>query len=272
MRQAAILKRVVQELVHADFVVVDSRDAAMAALMARVPDVLLVTTLLSPRDEEELFSHLRARDGADHVQTHTIPLLASTRADEESESGGGLFGKFRRKKEAPRSTAGCDPDLFADQIRTFIAAAQELKSRPSQAPRRAGQRGADSRPAAGTAAPAPAADEPAHAGAGSAWASPFEWRPTSSTPSAAPKAHVSAYPSPGTVPSGAGGDIEAQQHEAQAQRERREADERRQQEEAERQRLEAEAAETREREEAQSRERAEEEGEARTGSARGGRP
>src|SRR4029453_8886721 len=136
MRQAAILKRVVREIVHADFVVVESRDAAMAALMARVPDVLLVTALLSPRDEEELFSHLRAREGADHVQTHTIPLLASTRADEEPESSGGLFGKFRRKKEAPRPTAGCDPDLFADQIRTFIAAAQELKARPPSSPRR----------------------------------------------------------------------------------------------------------------------------------------
>ena len=58
-RQATILKRIVRELVRADLVLVDSRDAAVAALTARVPDVILLTALLSPRDEEELVAYLR---------------------------------------------------------------------------------------------------------------------------------------------------------------------------------------------------------------------
>ena len=64
-RQAAILKRVVRDKVRADFVHVDSRDAATAAITERIPDIILVTALMSPRDEEELVSFLRTLEGAD---------------------------------------------------------------------------------------------------------------------------------------------------------------------------------------------------------------
>ena len=79
IRQGTILKRIVRELVGADLVLVESRDAAIAAIDRQLPDVILVTALLSPRDEDELVSHLRALDGAEHLQTHTIPLLAGGR-------------------------------------------------------------------------------------------------------------------------------------------------------------------------------------------------
>ena len=105
------------------------------ALTARNPDVILLTALLSPRDEEELVSYLRTLAGAQHIQTHTIPQLASTAADMEQKGGGGLFGKLLGKKEpAPKVTmGGCDPDLFADEIRTFIEAATERKSESAEA-------------------------------------------------------------------------------------------------------------------------------------------
>ena len=106
-RQASILKRIVREQVRAELVVVDSRDAAVAALNARVPDVILLTALLSPRDEEELVAYLRTLSGAQHIQTHTIPQMESTAADMEPKSGGGLFGKLLGKKEAaPRPSMG----------------------------------------------------------------------------------------------------------------------------------------------------------------------
>ncbi|MEO8521562.1 MAG: hypothetical protein ABI603_09375, partial [Acidobacteriota bacterium] len=63
--QAQVLERVIRQRVKADFVVVDSRDAAIAALSARVPDVILLTALLSPRDEDEMVAHLRTLPGAD---------------------------------------------------------------------------------------------------------------------------------------------------------------------------------------------------------------
>ena len=98
-RQASVLKRVIRDRVHAELMVVDSRDAAIAATSSRIPDVILLTALLSPRDEQELITHLRELSGAEHVQTHTIPQLASSSQDGDGgQEGGGLFGKLRRKK------------------------------------------------------------------------------------------------------------------------------------------------------------------------------
>ena len=51
-RQASVLRDVIAREVHSEIEVVDSRDAAVAALSSRVPDVILLTALLSPRDEE----------------------------------------------------------------------------------------------------------------------------------------------------------------------------------------------------------------------------
>src|ERR1043165_2057584 len=78
LRQAAIVKRIVREQGLAEVVVVDSRDAAIEAIRTSIPQVLLLGTLLSPRDEDELIAHLRTVENAGHLQTHTIPQLAST--------------------------------------------------------------------------------------------------------------------------------------------------------------------------------------------------
>ena len=128
-KQAAILTRVIQERIRAELVVVDSRDAAVAALAARVPDVVLLTALLSPRDEDEMVAHLRTLAGADHVQTHTIPQLASPGEPASAPAGsGGLLAKFRRKKGTAEPITGCDPKMFADEVGTFLTRAAELKA------------------------------------------------------------------------------------------------------------------------------------------------
>ena len=143
----------------------------------------------------------------------------STAADMEPKSGGGLFGKLLGKKEAaPKpSMGGCDPDLFADEIRTFIEAATARKSEIVDAlQQRVAHLEFQSQPAPSRATTSPAspshasssqtpsrrrrrpfttpdpvvpASQPAAASAdavaeeqpssGSAWASPFEWRPAS---------------------------------------------------------------------------------------------
>ena len=84
LRQAAIIKRIVRDKELADVVVVETRDAALEAIRKEIPDVLLLSALLSPRDEDELIAHLRLLDGAEHLQTHTIPQLAGTSADRET--------------------------------------------------------------------------------------------------------------------------------------------------------------------------------------------
>ena len=171
LRQSAILKRVIRERVHAELVVVDSRDAAVSALAARVPDVILLTALLSPRDEAELIAHLRSLSGADHVQTHTLPQLASSSAEPDAPAATGrLLGKFRRKKAA-EPIPGCDPAVFADQVGSFIERAAEMQRHSAASARRAAAVEAPS--VIDAAEPEP---DPAQSTSSSAWSSPFEWR------------------------------------------------------------------------------------------------
>ena len=178
----------------ADVVVVDSRDAALDAIRSSIPDVLLLSALLSPRDEDELIGHLRTLN-AHHLQTHTIPQLASALAPGEKRSGGGLFSAFRKKKDQePAVVGGCDPDLFAEEIRTYLQRAEtkkrELQESNGMAPdMRLGPMSERS------AAPALAEAEPEPAGASSSWDDPFAWKPSgTSTRTAAPARAPHAEP------------------------------------------------------------------------------
>ena len=112
LRQAAIVKRVVREKTQADVVVVETRDAAMEAIRTTMPDVLLLSALMSPRDEEDLMTHLRTLDNAGHLQTHTIPQLASALGPAERSMARGLFSAFRRKKEQDPATVGIVLTIF----------------------------------------------------------------------------------------------------------------------------------------------------------------
>ena len=181
LRQAEILKRIVHEKVKADVVIVDSRDAAMEAMRSKIPDVMLLSALLSPRDEDELVAHLRTLDNAEHLQTHTIPQLASGRGKGKSGAGGGLLKAFRRKKNAEPEVAGCDPEHFADEVRVFLEQAEQKRFELAEQ--------AKYKPAAKpipAAKPANVADDPGQASTAAAattsWDSPFEWRKNDAIP------------------------------------------------------------------------------------------
>src|SRR5918993_5432019 len=134
IRQGGILKHIVRELAQAELILVESRDAAIAAIDQQIPDVILLTALMSPRDEDELITHLRRLGAAEHLQTHTIPLWSGPRAADQGGKSGGLLGKFRKKKEA-EPMVGCDPEVFAQEVRAFIARADELKAEAKASPR-----------------------------------------------------------------------------------------------------------------------------------------
>ena len=180
LRQAAIVKRIVREKVLADVAVVDSRDAALEAMRTTIPDVLLLSALLSPRDEDELVAHLRTRRDAEHLQTHTIPQLASSIRGDDDERPKGLLSAFRRRKGSGSAPAGCDPDLFAEEIRTYLKRASERKREArSTGPAFDGVAPtAASRSTTMAAEPDAAAPD---APVASSWSSPFEWRPSRST-------------------------------------------------------------------------------------------
>jgi hypothetical protein len=123
--QADLLRKVLPKRIGADLVVVKSTKAALEAIDGAVPDLILLSTLLSPRDEDRLFAHLRSLVDASHLQTLTIPLL---RAHAQAGKRKGSFG-FRKKKDAPAPT-GCDPVVFAEEIVAHLARAAEIRSRP----------------------------------------------------------------------------------------------------------------------------------------------
>jgi CheY-like chemotaxis protein len=128
-RQATIIKRLVRERLHAELVLAETKDGALAALGDRVPDLVLLSALLSPRDETELTEHLRGLDAAEHVQTLTIPVLASGAEPEpQPKRKTGLFGKISKKKTrtAPSAPVGCDPSVFGDELVTYFERAQEI--------------------------------------------------------------------------------------------------------------------------------------------------
>lgn len=197
LRQAAIVKRIVREKALAEVAVVDSRDAAIEAMRTSMPDVLLLSALMSPRDEDELIAHLKTLENAGHLQTHTIPQLASALEPGEERASRGLLSAFRRKKD-PAPVAGCDPDLFADEIRVYLQRAadkkRQLQNTDFAAP--------DMRPSAKVSkrAAAESAEEPA--APSSSWSSPFEWKPAGSsarstrTQAEAPRPQAAAEPPP----------------------------------------------------------------------------
>jgi CheY-like chemotaxis protein len=117
--QAEILRDVLRGRVGAELVVVTSRTAAIAAIKKQVPDLILVTALLSPRDEEALVAHLRSMENATHLQTLTIPQF------QKPEAASKKSGFFSRKKTTAAS--GCDPAVFADEVSTYLARARDVR-------------------------------------------------------------------------------------------------------------------------------------------------
>jgi CheY-like chemotaxis protein len=197
-RQAAVIKQVVRDRVGADFVLADSKDAALAAITERVPDLILVTALLSPRDESDLTDRLRDLEGADHLQTLTIPLLAHAAVTSPKRKKRGLLSALTGEADAPVAPSGCDPAVFAAEVADYIARAEERKAEAAAQRAREDRRARKRRRETSATGPADeAAPPPAQAG-GSYW----DWEP-SPTPSAdtTPTASaVVAVNDPGTPP------------------------------------------------------------------------
>ena len=118
--QAEALTPIVEQRVGAELVLVGSKDAAVQALSVRVPDLVLVSALLSPRDEAELTNYLRTLAHAVHLETLTIPMLApdAGAVAQKRRLPFGL-GRLLSRPGSPEAT-GCDPEVFADEIRTYL--------------------------------------------------------------------------------------------------------------------------------------------------------
>ena len=123
--QADVLRRIFEKRVGAELVMVQSTMAAVDEIAVRMPDLILLSTLLSPRDEDALIKHLRTLEGASHLQTITIPQFRTGDAKPAAKKGG-LFSK-KSKVQAP---VGCDPMAFAEDVVSHLKEASEIRNRP----------------------------------------------------------------------------------------------------------------------------------------------
>jgi hypothetical protein len=108
--QGAALECVGRELIGHQFVQTPSCADAPGLLGGRVPDLALLPSLLPAQEEDDLRSYLRRLAGAD-VRTLTIPLLAGPGSS---------------------SADGCEPRVFADQIREYLIVEQCASASPDE--------------------------------------------------------------------------------------------------------------------------------------------
>ena len=127
--QADILRHLLRKRADTDVVVVRSTHAAVAAIDERVPDLVLVGSLLSPRDEDPFIAHLRTLPDAGHLQTLTIPKLRQ-RSDAVRRVRS-IFSK-RKTRRTDKTTGGCDPTQFGDEVAAHLARACEVKAEIQQ--------------------------------------------------------------------------------------------------------------------------------------------
>src|SRR3974390_1645196 len=109
-RQAALLASISRR-VGAELVIAPTAERGLQAIDGRVPDLILTSALLSPRDDAAIAARLRELDtAASYVQMLTIPVLAKT---SRRTATGGLLGRLRSTTARTAAPAGCDPTLFA---------------------------------------------------------------------------------------------------------------------------------------------------------------
>lgn len=132
-RRGRQLASLVKRHTTADIVVAQSGAAALSAIGTRIPDLILTPPLLSPHDESLVTTWLRdLGDAAAHVQTLAVPILSESDAT-SSEGGGSILGKLLDRSESSAGGHGCDPSVFADQIKTYLErASAERKLRPAE--------------------------------------------------------------------------------------------------------------------------------------------
>ena len=132
-RQAARLTDLVRNRVRADLVHAATTEQALVELAKigdRVPDLVLVPSLLSPQEDAALAGALRIIATVANVRMLTIPVLADP---EQAPAQRTVFARWR-SRSVKRVPGACDPAIFADQISEYLReAAAERRARLADA-------------------------------------------------------------------------------------------------------------------------------------------
>jgi DNA-binding NtrC family response regulator len=121
-RQARELTEMFRNEFPAELVLADSTRDALKAIGDRVPDLVLTSALIPPKDEAQLRGWLRdLGDRAAYVQTITIPALGSPKSTQASTSlATRAFSFVGGQKQVAVEPDGCDRAVFADYVALYV--------------------------------------------------------------------------------------------------------------------------------------------------------
>jgi CheY-like chemotaxis protein len=120
--QASALRHALRATADAAVVVVESAEAALAAIDRQRPDVVLLHAFMTLGDETRIVQHIRALPNAGCLQTLTIPQLWPD-SDRARRRPGWLTRWLGRGAAEPKAI-GCDPRQFAEQIGRYLSLPQ----------------------------------------------------------------------------------------------------------------------------------------------------
>ena len=129
--QADALRGTFHGNITSEVVVVESLDAALSLIDRRLPDVVLLPTLIPAAVEDYLLTYLGAIPSAGHVQILRLPQIESA---DNSPSGDPpkrrprLLFPWRRKHEpSGPSLPVCDAATFVRDVASYLAGATAIK-------------------------------------------------------------------------------------------------------------------------------------------------
>jgi hypothetical protein len=113
--RSVILKRLVKETLGVDIVLAATADDAITYLYEASPDLILMSSLLSPDEDEHVTTHLRMALDLDHLPVLTIPPVVDQSKDGQEQVGllRRLLLRFSRR---PRTWPTYDFNAVAARI------------------------------------------------------------------------------------------------------------------------------------------------------------
>ena len=148
-QQATLLREALRARSKAKLKTVDSIESATAAIAEQIPQLVLLTSLIQPRQESTLLARLR---GLPRESTPQVLLMPRLEKDENAaQASATLRWRFRptpvvlwrftksvvgRFKKKPFRPKGCDPDVFIEQALAYLESAGKPSRHSLQRDRR----------------------------------------------------------------------------------------------------------------------------------------
>jgi len=124
--QADVLRKALCAEISERVVVAEDLDHALSLIDQRIPDVILLPTLISASVEDHLIAYVGAIPGARHVQILGLPHLEHSEESLEQRT----HSRFPWRRPRPRAvlTSDCEPAVFSRDVVTYLAGARALKA------------------------------------------------------------------------------------------------------------------------------------------------